>query len=317
MGKYFIRRVLQFVPVFLGATFLIFLLVFIIPGDPIRALAGDRPISPVTVQVLRDHYNLDDPFLLQYGKYLGLIPDGQDGFSGLLQGNFGEDFRGRRVTEYFGERIPVTLRLTIGALLFEAVLGLIAGVLAALRRGGFVDSLVLVATTAVISIPIFVLGFLAQLLLAVRFDLFPVAGISRGWFSYVLPSMVLGSISLAYVARLLRASLVENLRADYIRTAAAKGLTRNRVVGLHALRNSLIPVVTYLGVDLGVLMGGAVITETIFNIPGLGLAVFQAVVRQEGTVVVGIVTFFVLVFMLLNLAVDLLYAVLDPRIRYE
>ncbi|MFN2555712.1 MAG: ABC transporter permease [Nitriliruptorales bacterium] len=306
MGRYLVRRVLQFVPVFLGATFLIFLLVFAIPGDPIRALAGDRPVSASTVQALREEYHLNDPFLVRYGKYL----------TDLVRGDFGTDFRGRPVSAYFGERLPVTVKLALGAFVFEAVLGLLAGVLAGLRRSGYADNLVLVSTTAVISIPIFVLGFVAQLLLGVKLGIFPVAGIRQGWFSYILPSMVLGSVSLAFVARLTRTSLVENLRSDYVRTATAKGLARQRVVGLHALRNSLIPVVTFLGVDLGSLMGGAIITETIFNLPGIGRAVFEAVLRQEGPVVVGIVTFLVLVYMASNLVVDVLYAVLDPRIRY-
>ena len=179
------------------------------------------------------------------------------------------------------------------------------------------DNLVLVSTTAVISIPIFVLGFLAQILFGMRWQIFPIAGIQEGLYSYVLPAMVLGSVSLAYVARLTRTSLIENLRADYVRTATAKGLSRRRVVGIHTMRNSVIPVVTYLGVDFGALMGGAIITETIFNIPGIGRAVFEAVGRQENTVVVGIVTFLVLVYLSANLFVDVLYAVLDPRIRYE
>ena len=211
----------------------------------------------------------------------------------------------------------MTLRLAALAFVFEAILGLLAGILAGLRRGNFMDNLVLVSTTAVISIPIFVLGFIAQLYLGVYFDIFPVAGLRNGWVSYLMPAMVLGSVSLAFVARLTRTSLVENLRADYVRTATAKGLSRRRVVGVHALRNSLIPVVTFLGVDLGQLMAGAIITETIFNIPGIGRAVFEAVQRQEGTVVVGIVTFLVIVFIISTLLVDLLYAVLDPRIRYE
>jgi peptide/nickel transport system permease protein/oligopeptide transport system permease protein len=307
MGRYLIRRVLQFVPVFLGATFLIFALVFLIPGDPIAALAGDRPMSESSRQALTQRYHLDEPLVTQYAIYMG----------NLVQGDFGSDFRGRPVTDIMSQRIPVTARLAIYAFLFEAVLGVIAGILAGIRKGGFVDSLVLVSTTAVISIPIFVLGFLAQLLLGVQFKIFPVAGITEGNWSYVLPAIVLGSVSLAYIARLTRTSLVENLRSDYVRTATAKGLTRTRVVGIHAMRNSLIPVVTFLGVDLGALMGGAIITETIFNLPGIGRAVYEAVQRQEGTVVVGIVTFLVLIYMVSNLIVDMLYAVLDPRIRYE
>jgi len=307
MGRYLIRRLLQFIPVFVGATLLIFIMVWAIPGDPIAALAGDRVLPDQVRQEIRDRYNLDDPLIVQYGKYMG----------GVFQGDFGDDFRGRPVTDLLGQRLPITVRLALLAFGFEVVLGIIAGILAGVRRGGFVDNLVLISTLVVIAIPIFVLGFLAQLLLGVRFGWFPVSGVQRGLYSYVLPAMVLGSVSLAYIARLTRTSLIENLRADYVRTATAKGLSRRRVVGIHTFRNSMIPVVTFLAIDLGSLMGGAIITETIFNIPGLGRAVFEGVQRQEGTVVVGIVTFLVLVYMVANLLVDVLYAVLDPRIRYE
>ena len=307
MGRYLIRRLLQFIPVFFGATLLIFIMVWAIPGDPIAALAGDRVLPDTVREQIRDRYNLDDPLLVQYGKYMG----------GVFQGDFGDDFRGRPVTDLLGQRLPITVRLALLAFGFEVVLGIVAGILAGVRKGGFVDNLVLVSTLVVIAIPIFVLGFLAQLLLGVRFGWFPVSGVQRGLFSYLLPAMVLGSVSLAYIARLTRTSLIENLRADYVRTATAKGLSRRRVVGIHTFRNSMIPVVTFLAIDLGSLMGGAIITETIFNIPGLGRAVFEGVQRQEGTVVVGIVTFLVVVYMVANLLVDVLYAVLDPRIRYE
>jgi oligopeptide transport system permease protein len=307
VGRYLIRRLLQVIPVFFGATFIIFAMVYAIPGDPIRALAGDRPVAPSTVQALRERFNLNDPLVIQYGKYLG----------NLAKGDLGESFRGRDVSDILKEKFPVTARLALFAFAFELVLGLAAGVLAGLRRGSFLDNLVLVSTVAVVAIPVFVLGFLAQLMLGLRLRWFPIAGIHQGLYSYVLPAMVLGALSLAYVARLTRTSLVETMRADYIRTATAKGLPRSQVVGRHALRNSLIPVVTYLGVDLGQLMGGAIITEGIFNVPGIGGEVFQAVRTQEGPIVVGIVTALVLIFIVSNLVVDLLYAVLDPRIRYE
>jgi oligopeptide transport system permease protein len=307
MGRYLVRRVLQILPVFVGATFIIFALVFAIPGDPIRALAGERPLAESTYRELRDRYHLDDPLLVQYGKYM----------AGLVQGDFGTDFRGREVTDIMAERFPVTIRLTLFAFAFEVALGLLAGVLAGLRRGSLMDNLVLVTTVAVVSIPVFVLGFTAQLLFGVKLGWFPIAGLYQGWTSYLLPGMVLGALSLAYVARLTRTSLVENLRAEYVRTATAKGMPRSRVVGGHALRNSLIPVVTFLGVDLGALMGGAIVTEGIFNIPGVGQQVFLSIQQQESTVVVGIVTALVLVFILANLLVDVLYAVLDPRIRYD
>jgi ABC-type dipeptide/oligopeptide/nickel transport system permease component len=307
MGRYVARRLLQAIPVFIGTTFIIFALVYALPGDPIRALSGDKPISPSVYAELQDRYNLDDPLLVQYGKYM----------LGLVQGDFGQSFRGREVSEIMSERIPVTLKLAAVAFAFEILIGIAAGVLAGLRRGSFIDNLVLISTTLVVSIPVFVLGFTAQIVLGVQLGWFPIAGTSQGWYSYLLPGMVLGAISLAYVARLTRTSLVENMRADYVRTATAKGLPRSRVVGRHALRNSLIPVITYLGIDLGALMGGAIITEGIFNLPGIGQQVFLSIKAQEGPVVVGIVTALVLVFIFANLIVDLLYAVLDPRIRYE
>lgn len=318
MGRYFIRRVLQFIPVFLGATLLIFALVFALPGDPIRALAGERPQPASVQQQLRDEYDLDDPLLVQYGKYIGFLRDDDSGtYNGLLQGNFGTNFRGRPVSEIMAQRLPVSIRLALLAFVFETIMGLLAGILAGLRKGSFLDNLVLVTTVAVISIPIFVLGFVAQLVVGVELGWLPIAGLRSGWTSYVLPAIVLASVSLAYIARLTRTSLVENLRTDYVRTATAKGLPRTRVVGIHTMRNSMIPVVTYLGIDLGNLMSGAIVTETIFNLPGIGQEVFQAVQRQEGTVVVGIVTFLVLIYMVANLLVDFLYAALDPRIRYE
>ncbi len=307
MGRYLARRVLQFIPVFFGATLLIFVMVWVIPGDPIRALGGDRRLSESVVQAMRAQFNLDDPLFIQYFKYIG----------GVFRGDFGTDFSGRPVLDLMQQRLPVTIRLALLAFVFEVIIGIIAGIVAGIRKGGFLDNLVLTSTLVVIAIPIFVLGFVAQIVFGVQLGWFPVSGIRQGWTSYLLPAIVLGSLSLAYIARLTRASLAENLRADYVRTATAKGLSRRRVVGVHTLRNSMIPVVTFLAIDLGGLMGGAIITETIFNIPGLGRAVFEGVQGQEGTVVVGIVTFLVIVYMVANLLVDVLYAVLDPRIRYE
>lgn len=277
------------------------------PGDPIRALSGDKPLPPEVVQSLRDRYNLDEPFYKQYAIYIGNV----------MQGDFGTDFRGRSVSDLMKDRLPLTIRLALLAFGFEILIGLTAGVVAGVRKGKFFDSLVLVSTLVVIAIPIFVLGFIAQIVFGVKLGWFPISGYREGWYSLMLPALVLASLSLAYIARLSRTSLVENLRADYVRTAKAKGLGQARVIGIHTLRNSLIPVVTYLAIDLGALMGGAIITETIFNLPGLGRAVFDATQSQEGTVVVGIATFLVIVYMIANLLVDVLYGVLDPRIRYE
>jgi oligopeptide transport system permease protein len=307
VGRYLIRRIIHLIPVFFGATLLIFALVFVMPGDPIRALAGERQMPAGVLQALTVRYHLDEPLWKQYWIYI----------TGVFQGDFGIDFRQRPVWDLMAQRIPITARLALLAFLFEMVIGIIAGVVAGVRKQKFFDSLVLVSTLVVISIPIFVLGFLAQIVVGLKLGWLPVAGIQDGWVSYILPALVLGSVSLAYVARLTRTSVVENLRADYVRTARAKGLSSRRVISIHALRNSLIPVVTFLAVDLGALMGGAIITETIFNIPGLGRAVFEGVQAQEGTVVVGITTFLVVVYMISSLLVDILYSVLDPRIRYE
>jgi oligopeptide transport system permease protein len=307
VGRSVIRRLLEIIPVFFGATFLIFALVFALPGDPLKRLAGEKPLSPAIEAQFAEEYNLDDPLPVQYGKYIG----------GLFQGDFGQTFNGQKVSDILKDKFPITIRLAMVALVFEGVLGITAGLLAGLRRGSFIDNLVLVSTIVVVSVPVFVLAFLAQLILGGELGWFPVAGVRQGWYSYLLPGMVLGSISVCYVARLLRTSLGENLRSDYVRTATSKGLSRMRVVGRHTLRNSLIPVITFLGVDLGFLMGGAIVTETIFNIPGVGREVFNAVRSQDGPLVVGIVTAGVLLFMFVNLFVDMIYGLLDPRIRYD
>jgi oligopeptide transport system permease protein len=293
--------------VFFGATFLLFALVFIMPGDPIRALSGDKPLEPAVIEALQERYHLDKPFYQQYAIYI----------TNVMQGDFGADFRGRPVSDIMKQRLPVTIRLALLAFVFEVVIGLMAGILAGVRKGKFFDNLVLISTLIVIAIPIFVLGFMAQIIFGLKLGWFPISGYRQGLQSLLLPAIVLASLSVAYIARLSRTSLVENLRADYVRTAKAKGLSTKRVIGIHTLRNSLIPVVTFLAIDLGALMGGAIITETIFNLPGLGRAVFDATRSQEGTVVIGIATFLVIVYMIANLLVDVLYGVLDPRIRYE
>jgi len=252
-------------------------------------------------------YHFDDPLVVQYGKYL----------AGLAQGDFGSDFHGRPVLETVSQRLPVTAKLTLVAVLFETIIGLAAGLLAGIRRNGYFDNLVLVSTTIIISIPILVLGFFAQFIFGLKLGWFPIAGINQGWYSYLLPGLVLASASLAYVARLTRTSVAENMNADYVRTARAKGLPNRTVIVRHTLRNSLIPVITFIGADIGALLGGAIVTEAVFNIPGIGRAVFEAVKGQEGAVVVGIVTLMVFFFVFFNLIVDVLYAVLDPRIRYD
>jgi ABC-type dipeptide/oligopeptide/nickel transport system permease component len=251
---------------------------------------------------------LDEPFLAQYWHYV----------TGVIQGDLGTSFNDRPVADIIKEAFPKTLRLAIYAFIIEMVIGVTAGVWAGIRKDKFLDSLVKVSTVAVISVPIFVLGFMAQLMIGVRLGWLPVtAGNPPSLYGYLLPAIVLAAVSLAYVARLTRSSVVENLRSDYVRTAKAKGLSQRRVIGVHTFRNSLIPVVTFLAIDLGALMGGAIITEGIFNVQGLGNAVYRATLAQEGAVVVGIVTVLVIIYAVANLVVDIMYAVLDPRIRYD
>jgi ABC-type dipeptide/oligopeptide/nickel transport system permease component len=307
MGRFVVRRLLLTIPVLLGASFLIFALVYALPGDPIRALAGDRPLAPAVVAQLRHDFNLNDPLWLQYVKYIGDV----------FRGDLGTDFRGRPVLDTILLRLPVTVKLTAVSIFFEMVIGIVAGVLAGIRRNGFFDNLVLVSTTLVVSIPILVLAFVTQFVFGLQLGWFPTSGTTQGLYSYLLPALVLASGSLAYVARLTRTSIAENMRADYVRTARAKGLPPRTIIVRHTLRNSLIPVVTFIGADIGSLLGGAIVTETVFNLPGIGRAVFDAIRAQEGAVVVGIVTLMVFFFIFFNLVVDVLYAVLDPRIRYD
>lgn len=309
MGTYIVRRILQMIPVLIGSTFLIFAMVFALPGDPLAGKCGERPCPAAYAAAFREKYNLNDPLPVQYGKYA----------YNLVQGDFGETSNGIKVSEQLKERYPVTLKLGVMALIFETVLGLIAGVLTGIRKGGFLDNLVLVSTLVVISIPIFVIGSLAQYFFGVKWGLFPVTVTSGEATVYqlLLPAMVLGSLSVAYIARLTRTNLAENLRSDYVRTAISKGLTKRRAYGLHALRNSLIPVVTFIGYDFGALLGGAIITEGIFNIPGVGNYIFRSIRARDGASVVGAVTVLVLVYLVVNLIVDLLYGLLDPRISHD
>jgi oligopeptide transport system permease protein len=306
MGRYVIRRLLQMVPVFFGTTFLIFVMVYAL-GDPVAALFGDRAPDPATAAQIRRDLDLDKPLWQQYVLYMGKV----------FTGDFGKAFNGQPVSELMANAFPVTIRLTIVAITIEIILGIGLGLVSGLRRGRVVDTSTLVFTLVVISVPTFVTGYLAQYFLGVKWGwMDPAVSADATFGELIVPGFVLAGVSLAYVTRLTRTSIAENMRADYVRTAVAKGLPRRRVVGVHMLRNSLIPVVTYLGADIGSLMGGALVTERIFNIQGVGYQLWNGVLRQNSQTVVGFVTILVLVFLLANLLVDLIYAVLDPRIRY-
>ncbi|GGV44541.1 ABC transporter permease [Streptomyces longisporoflavus] len=308
MGRYVARRLLQMIPVFIGTTLLIFIMVNVLPGDPVRALWGDKPPDPAQVAQIRHDRGLDLPLWQQYLHYMG----------GLLQGDFGKTIAGNRpVLDEITQAFPVSMRLASMAWTFELIVGITLGVLAGIKRGRFVDNTVTLFTLLVISVPIFVVGLLCQLFFGNELGwITPTVQDSENMSQLLVPAIVLGMVGLAYVARLTRTSIAENRQADYMRTAVAKGLPRQRIITRHLLRNSLIPVVTYLGTDVGTLMGGAVITEGIFNVTGVGNLLFQALARREGAVIVGVVTVLVIVYLIASLIVDLLYAVLDPRIRY-
>ena len=307
MAGYIVKRLLQVIPVFLGTTFLIFVVVYALPGDPIAALGGGKQhLSPSVYNELRQRYNLDDPLLVQYGKYM----------LNLFQGNFGTDFQGHEVSAIIARNWPTSILLGTTAWAMQVVVGIPLGIWAALNRGRFADHLVGVVTTLAFAVPVFVVAYVSQILFGVQLKWFPVAGVSAGWpVAFIVPAAALAIMGLAATARLTRSSLIENLGSDYVRTAIAKGIPRRQVIMNHAMRNSLIPVVTYLGIEFGALMGGAIIIEGIFNLPGLGNQIFLAIGQQNGPTVVGISTLLVIVFLIVNLIVDVLYAYLDPRIR--
>jgi oligopeptide transport system permease protein len=307
MTGYILRRVLQAIPVFFGTTFLIYFMVFAMPGDPIVAMFGDKTPNPAVVAQLRAQYNLDQPFIVQYFLYIG----------GIFRGDFGTAFNGEPVAEILARTFPVTTRLAILALIFQSVAGILVGLVSGLRKGKLFDSSALVVSLVLISLPIFVIAFVAQY----------VFGVQLGWArttvgsgaplqDLILPAIVLASVSFAQIVRLTRSSVIETSGLDFVRTAYSKGLSRRRIIPVHILRNSLIPVVTYLATDFGVLLVGATITEGIFNVPGVGNTLYRAIIGGQAPTVVSFVTVMVILYLAVNLIVDLLYGLLDPRIRY-
>ncbi|BCY05646.1 ABC transporter permease [Actinoplanes sp. L3-i22] len=308
MFRYIVRRLLQMVLTFFGATFLLYALVFANQKDPIQALVGERPVTESQRIALTERYHLDEGFFMQYWYYM----------KGLFTGDFGTSLTGRKILDMMSDAWPVTLRLALIAIVIAAVFSVTAGVYSAIRRGGIFDNVTLIITLVLLAMPIVVLAPLAQLVFGIQLGWFaPTATRDATFVQLLLPAIVLACIVIAPEMRVTRTSVVENLRADYVRTARAKGLTRMRVIWVHVLRNSLIPVVTLIGVDLGTLMAGAIVTEKIFNIPGVGFNLARAIRTEDGPLVVGFVSILVILFLFINLLVDLLYAALDPRIRYE
>ena len=311
MGKYILRRLLQMIPVILGATFIIFAMVFALPGDPTAGKCGERPCSAGVRREVPRGAQPQRPAAGAVRQVHGQVRPGRPR----------HELYGIPVKEDLAKRYPITGQLAVMAIVFETVIGILAGVLAGVRKGRFIDNLVTVSTLFVISIPVFVIGVLAAVPLRRQVGALPRHGAEPA--THLRPRCSCrpscsARLSIAYVARLTRTNLVENLRADYVRTAVAKGLTRRRAVGVHTLRNSLIPVVTFIGADFGGLLGGAIVTERIFNIQGVGGYIWtghplpRRCGRRRRTV-----TVLVIVFLLVNLLVDLLYGVLDPRISHD
>jgi oligopeptide transport system permease protein len=308
VGRYVLRRLAQLLPVFLGTTFLIYAMVWALPGDPFRARCGDRPCPDTYVAMMREQYHLDDPTIIGWAKYL----------LGLLHGDLGKTFAGQPVAQLLAGAAPVTIRLAILTVVMETAIGVYAGVHTAVRGSRFLDNLVMISTLMLLAVPVVVLGFVIQGILAGELHLIsPNVPSDADWRHLLMPAFVLATGSLAYIARLTRAGVLEDQRSDYVRAARAKGLTEGRVVWIHMLRNRCIPVITFLASDLGALLGGAVIVEGIFNIKGVGGVLFAAIVKHEALTVTAVTTALVIAYLLINLVVDLLHALLDPRIRYS
>ncbi len=307
MAGYVLRRLLQIVPVFLGTTLLIYFMVFALPGDPIVALFGDKQPNPAVLDRLRAQYHLDQPFIVQYFYYM----------TGIFQGDFGTSFNGQPVSEQLVRAFPITIRLAILATLFEMILGISLGLIAGLRKGGIFDASSLVIALILISLPIFVIALTAQFALAIQLGWFRTT-VSQGapLQDLVLPALVLASINFAVTLRLTRASVIDTSNQDFVRMAYGKGLATRRVIPVHILRNSLIPVTTSLGANFGILLVGATVTEGVFNIAGVGGTLFRAIKLGETATVVSFVTVMTILYLIVNLLIDLLYGLLDPRIRY-
>ena len=309
MGKYVVRRLLQMMLVLFGASIILFLCLFVVPGDPIATSQGEgRQLDASTRAALERRYNLDKPLPQQYAGYVAR----------LAQGDLGESYVYRRsVNTILREKLGNTAKLALAAIVLMTTLGIVAGVIAAVFRYSFLDVLVTLSTTVAIGVPPVVVGLALQNVFAINLRWLPLQGQSAGSRAIILPALALASVETALTSRIMRGTMSEVMRADYIRTAYAKGLSKRVVIFKHALRNSIIPVLTYLGIAFGGLLGGALITETVFNWNGIGLALVGAIQSQDNPIVLGVVTYGVLVFVLVNLVVDVAYAFLDPRIRLE
>ena len=312
MIGYVVRRVLRAITTLLGTTLIIFVLVRVVPANPAVTIAGPKA-DPETLAAIRKDLGLDDPLVVQYGRYVGR----------LVRGDLGRSYMtGRRVTDVIVERLPATAWLALTSLALGFFLGLVLGIVTAARRGSLIDVAVLLGTLIGLSIPTFWLGNLLIYQFSYRLKLLPLGGYGAGgaWWrpnplNLVLPAMTLAIVEFFFYARFVHTNVGGTLASDYIRTARAKGVPPARLYFVHALRNALIPIVTLLGLDIAALMSGVVLTETVFNWPGLGRLAVQAVFNLDIPLVAGTVLFSAVLVLVANLVVDLLYGVIDPRVQ--
>ena len=304
MGNFLLRRLLLLIPVLWGVATLVFLLLHFIPGDPVDLMLGDSALG-TDRETLRNQLGLNDPLIIQYLRYFG----------DLLQGDWGTSlFSKKPVFEEIMERVPATMELMFGAMVVTILVAMPLGLIAAVNKGTWIDQGAMIFSLLGVSLPNFWLGPMLILLLSIHFDLLPVN--ERGGLEHlILPALTLGTSLASILARITRSSVVETLQAEYIRTARSKGISELRILFRHALRNALIPIVTVIGLQVGVLLSGAIITEAIFDWPGLGNLLISAINSRNYPLVQGCVLFIAGSYVMVNLVIDLLYAYLDPRIR--
>jgi len=313
MLAYATRRILATVPVMLIVAFFVFSLLYIAPGDPAAIIAGDQA-TPADVERIRESLGLDRPFLVRFGEWLWQIIHGDLGTS---------IFTNLPVSHMIAQRIEPTLSLMVLTLTLSLTLAIPMGVIAAWKHGTWIDRLVMMTAVFGYSTPVFVVGYILAYIFALRLDWLPVQGftsISQGLFPFlrnlILPAVALGLVFMALLARITRATMLDVLAQDYVRTAKAKGVGQRGVLFIHALKNAAVPIVTIIGIGFATLIGGAVVTESVFAIPGLGRLTVDAILRRDYPVIQGVVLMFSCVYVLVNLMVDLLYTLFDPRIRY-
>jgi peptide/nickel transport system permease protein len=313
MRTYLLRRLLLVIPVLIGVTFLVFSIVRLIPGDPAQAIAGEFA-TPELIQKYREELGLDQPMLKQYVLYMNRA----------VQGDFGKSLRsGVAVGKELKSRLPNTLKLTMAAMAVAAVIGIPAGILSATRANSWFDSGSMALALLGISMPVFWLGLMLMLFFAIKLPqylglgapIFPPTGTGT-WKHLVMPTLTLGANSMAILARMTRSTMLEVLRRDFVRTARAKGLAERMVVYKHALKNALIPIVTVIGLQFGTLLGGAVLTETVFTWPGIGRLIVDGILHRDYPLVQATALVISVGVVFVNLTVDLIYGLLDPRIRY-